>query len=75
MRCCRSSSAKKSRSATLAAAQRTIVEGTLLATSLRLKLRKRIGFSTLIRRTTQRISGFQSTALRTPRAAEGVITS
>ena len=49
--------------------------GILEATSLRRTLVKRIGLNTRSRVTTQRICGFQQTASRMPRAAEGVITS
>ncbi len=44
-------------------------------TSLRRTLRNRIGSSTWMRVTTQRIAGFQWMASRIPRAAEGVGTS
>jgi len=44
-------------------------------TSLRRNDWNRIGFSTWIRSTTKAIAGFQWTASRMPRAAEGVITS
>ena len=36
--------------------------------------KNRMGFSTQISRTCQKISGFQKMASRTPRAADGVMT-
>jgi hypothetical protein len=42
-------------------------------TSFRRTEANRIGASTAIRRTCQRIAGFQRTASTTPRAAEGVM--
>ena len=45
------------------------------ATSLRRRFIQRTGRSTSMRRTCQRMAGFQKMASNTARAAEGVITS
>ncbi len=51
---------------------RTAPGASLPPSSLRRRLVKRMGLSAWMRRTRQRMAGFQYTASSTPRAAEGV---